>query len=129
MQRDTTRSAADATPDATASVAATQNATASVAGAVYRMGTLAAPEPVVKPPRAYKTRPQTKKPLCATAEEYAGWLRAARAYPPGVAGFCEDCTPAHKAEMIRAGKCEHPDVMFDGDRGYFPQDKPKEGEA
>jgi len=52
-------------------------------------------------------------PLCfESEEEYKFWRSLARISPPGNAKHCADCTPNYKYEMMKAGRCENPDIRF-----------------
>ena len=54
-------------------------------------------------------------PACFNSRrEYRMWKIAA-ANPANIkihAGYCTDCTPAYQAEMLAAGRCEHPETEF-----------------
>jgi hypothetical protein len=39
------------------------------------------------------------------------WLMR-QADSPKDNGYCLDCTPEHKAKMMREGRCEHPETRF-----------------
>jgi putative SOS response-associated peptidase YedK len=63
-----------------------------------------------------------KKPPCFdTLKQYQGWQRAA--WETGLNarfGFCEDCTPNYKAEMLNRRRCIRPDSGFREDEDGFP---------
>lgn len=54
-------------------------------------------------------------PACfGTESRYAAWLkkwehRWTRRSP---SGFCHDCTPEYQREMVDAGRCAFPNVVF-----------------
>jgi hypothetical protein len=51
-------------------------------------------------------------PLCFFPRIFELWegssIPSARTRP----SHCEDCTPSYQLRMKKAGRCEHPDVMF-----------------
>lgn len=52
-------------------------------------------------------------PACfSSMEEYKGWKMFARIASPGNAKHCADCTPKYKLAMIKANKCENPEIRF-----------------
>jgi len=71
-------------------------------------------------------------------KDYVVWLQFDRASANNAStvGFvCKDCTPSHKEEMMRQGRCEHPEVVFGEYRrgdfgGYLPsiKEEPEEVE-
>jgi hypothetical protein len=52
-------------------------------------------------PRCFKNRAQ-----------FIAWVHAARIANPGPSGYCVDCTPEYKKEMLKADRCAHPAVLF-----------------
>jgi len=42
-------------------------------------------------------------------------LAAAGKYVYPTSGFCAECTPRYKAQMMERGRCRHPDVVFEKD--------------
>ena len=55
-------------------------------------------------------------------ESYEEWVEAAReAHTPNV-NCCVDCIPEFQAEMIEAGRCEHPNVTFSWESRANAQD-------
>lgn len=62
-------------------------------------------------------------PRCFSLREYKDWLAAARAFPGGkgrtTTNVCLDCSPTYQAEMIAAGRCDHPNVVFRYVAGEF----------
>ena len=77
----------------------------------------------------------TWKPACFdSAEQWDGWRLLARIVPPNQKnGFCEDCTPSYKAEMVKQKRCMYRGVRFvirrEGDGldicGVRPKDEPR----
>ena len=69
-----------------------------------------------------------KTPRCTTPHAYSAWREAASsAKPLPELGFCEDCTAAHQARMVRASRCENPMVWFErGQAGIGPRAKGRE---
>ena len=68
-------------------------------------------------------------PRCfQSPEDATRWQRSARYAPAGSSSFCVDCTPGFQREMVKAGLCDHPDVVFvtnpqDGTTvGFKPKD-------
>ena len=58
---------------------------------------------------------QLTVPKCFSDKtDYVMWLQFDRASNTGrTFGFvCKDCTPIHQEEMMRQGRCEHPDFKF-----------------
>ena len=74
-------------------------------------------------------------PACFdSARQYSLWISAARISPEGIDGatYCTDCTQEHKDEMVEAGRCMFPWVVFHrGERnkgelkGYRSQYQPQ----
>jgi hypothetical protein len=68
-------------------------------------------------------------PKCFDSQErFDLWKNTARMTPLGIAGYCADCNPKHKALMLRHSRCENPTVMFElnseGDTvGFLPEVK------
>lgn len=66
-------------------------------------------------------------PKCFDSQDlFDAWKSNARITGLGSAGYCSDCNPKHKAEMLKAKRCENPTVMFElnaeGDTvGYIPE--------
>lgn len=61
---------------------------------------------------------KNKWPSCTEPTVYRLWKEATtRAIPQY--GFCTDCTPEYQSKMIRAGRCEHPEVLFEIDKDGF----------
>lgn len=55
-----------------------------------------------------------KCPSCTNHGDYRAWRNMGP--KAGTAGFCEDCTPKFKFEMMYIGKCDHPEIKFTRDR-------------
>ncbi len=54
-------------------------------------------------------------PKCFSSEgQYILWLQANMEILKGrrAKTHCVDCTPAYQAEMVYAGRCEHPEIEF-----------------
>lgn len=59
-------------------------------------------------------------PLCfASEEQWKFWNNQARYSRAGPSGYCSDCTPEYQSEMLRARRCEHPNVLFGVDNEGF----------
>lgn len=62
-----------------------------------------------------------KRAPCFTPAQWQVFVKAEKelaaagkfVYP--VAGFCAECTPRYKNEMMVRGRCRHPDVVFEKD--------------
>ncbi len=66
-------------------------------------------------------------PACFTEQQFVAWREAGQGWSP-LAGPCTDCTPGFQARMKVAGKCEHPEMIFDEDEdGFVYGRKPKPG--
>lgn len=52
-------------------------------------------------------------PACFTRRQWQSYQEAALMEPPLQAGYCQDCTASYQLEMLRAGRCKHPEVWFD----------------
>ena len=59
----------------------------------------------------------TSCPPCTNLRDYKEWLMMLP--PTGKYGFCEDCTPKYKLEMMDQGRCEHPEIRFERDEDGF----------
>jgi hypothetical protein len=73
---------------------------------------------------------KTFPPCFQSLKQYEVWRELARMSRPH-SGICTDCTPEHKFEMERQGKCDYPQVVFkvnkEGDLdGYLPAQLKKE---
>lgn len=64
------------------------------------------------------SRYKTQIPACMTREQYKAWKQMCGAWSP-VAGPCTDCTPGFQARMKVAGKCDHPEIVFEEDEEGF----------
>ena len=62
-------------------------------------------------------------PACfASLETYRLWEHQARLTDANERhGFCADCLPRYKRQMLRAGRCAHPDVKFHVDEDGFTE--------
>ena len=63
-------------------------------------------------------------PLCFhSPEQMARWYQAAaRARDPGElrhSDYCTDCTPEYQAQMMKEGRCAHPETTFNEDDDGF----------
>ena len=56
-------------------------------------------------------RIQIEIPPCVSAEKFEKW-RDAAGYAIPKAGFCGDCLPEYQRDMMRVGKCSHPEIRF-----------------
>ena len=57
--------------------------------------------------------PQSHQPLCFRSfTQWLDWLHAARVANPGPNGYCLDCTPEYKKQMVAEKRCEFPLVAF-----------------
>lgn len=53
---------------------------------------------------------------------YVEWLKAARMCGVHAShGFCSDCLPEYKRDMLAAGRCDHPDTVFRVDKDGFTE--------
>ena len=63
-----------------------------------------------------------KIPTCFDHAQWESWKEACsrgRVFPNQKDTYCEDCTPDYKREMLKAGKCDWPDVKFIVDEDGF----------
>jgi hypothetical protein len=52
--------------------------------------------------------------------EFKLWVTAARgSHPTPGHGYCEDCTPAYKDQMVSENRCGYPEVTFKVIQGEF----------
>lgn len=57
--------------------------------------------------------PNLPHPACFNSRvQFLDWVHAARVVSPGPSGYCADCTPEYKDEMVKAKRCAHPAVVF-----------------
>ena len=65
-------------------------------------------------PREVLNRGISWKPMCfQSRDQYKDWIHLMRQSPrPRDTGYCYDCTPEFKAEMMECGRCEHPETRF-----------------
>lgn len=71
-------------------------------------------DPGRRDPRAILNKNAGSYPACFnSSREYHQWLLLLRISKdhPGV-GFCVDCTPEYKMEMMSEGRCAHPETQF-----------------
>lgn len=61
---------------------------------------------------------KTAIPMCANPETYLLWKEVAHRIIPHY-GFCTDCTPEYQQKMIKDGRCEHPETLFEIDSDGF----------
>lgn len=67
-----------------------------------------------KNPREVLNKPQGWKPMCFKSyEQYKDYIHLMRqSGNPRDNGYCLDCTPEFKAEMMECGRCAHPETRF-----------------
>lgn len=61
-------------------------------------------------------------PRCFDHAQWSSWKKACsrgRVFPNQKDTYCEDCTPDYKREMMKADKCDWPDVKFIVDADGF----------
>lgn len=53
-------------------------------------------------------------PACFSPRIFKLWEQANTSIPKGTRceSHCRDCMPSYQLRMKRAGRCEHPEVMF-----------------
>jgi hypothetical protein len=67
-------------------------------------------------------------PRCFSRRQYELWKSVARGWRD-VVSPCTDCTPGFQAAMKVAGKCEHPEMVFDEDEDGFAYGRmPRKGD-
>ena len=52
--------------------------------------------------------PADRPPKCFTPQAWREWLLTRE----GAHAPCTDCTPCHRRQMLQAGRCERPEVVF-----------------
>ncbi len=55
---------------------------------------------------------QPDPPPCFTREQWRRYQQVALMEPPLDASYCQDCTAPHQMQMLRCGRCRHPEVWF-----------------
>lgn len=60
-------------------------------------------------------------PFCFSRKQWVLYVKAAENAKPGPASYCTDCTPEYQRQMVRAGKCGHPQARFTNDEGGWIQ--------
>jgi len=75
---------------------------------------------------------QEQRPACFPSQaDWDEYRKFARMEPPLQASYCQDCTARYQQEMLRQGRCAHPEVWFDehgeGVRGGTPARRKKAG--
>jgi len=71
--------------------------------------TLSEVQTVIKAERFARTQPN---PTCCSRLQFIAWLDAIPDFKHAGIRFCHDCTPEFKRKSLKAGKCNHREVVF-----------------
>lgn len=75
---------------------------------------MALSDPRPRNPRSAPVIEEGPHPQCFnSADEYHQWLFLLQLSRENIrVGFCIDCTPEYKMQMMREDRCEHPETQF-----------------
>jgi hypothetical protein len=86
---------------------------------------MALSDPRKRNPRAVLNKSGGYYPPCFnSSREYSQWVLLLKVSNAGVnLGYCVDCTPDYKMEMMCEGRCSHPETQFIVRRNSLERDE------